>query len=70
MIKLAHRSEQLPRSLFKEDIIVLPNATLKLGGFGDVYAGSLDGRAIAVKNPRVVGADPFFHKVMSFYYHP
>jgi hypothetical protein len=64
IIKLAHRSEQLPRSLYVEDITLPENASYECGGFGDVYQGALAEQPIAVKKPRLVGGDAFARKVL------
>jgi hypothetical protein len=63
MIKLAHRSERIPLSLYLYDLHISPDATYKFGGFGDVYQGSLNGQLVAVKKPRLVLDDPFALKL-------
>jgi hypothetical protein len=63
IVKLAHRSEQLPRSLYVEDV-ALSHGRYDCGGFADVYEGMLENRAVAIKKPRMYGEDAFAHKVL------
>jgi hypothetical protein len=63
IIKLAHRSGQLPRSLFVEDLILEETESNRCGGFGDVYRGTVGRRPVAVKKPRVVGGKSLAHQV-------
>jgi hypothetical protein len=64
IIKLTDRSDQLPRSLFVEDVELLPNRHFhRQGGYANVYRGARTGEAIAVKKPRLVDHDEFDHKV-------
>jgi hypothetical protein len=64
IVKLAHRSEQLPRSLYVEDV-ALSHGRYDCGGFADVYEGMLEDRAVAIKKPRMYGEDAFADKVLS-----
>jgi hypothetical protein len=65
IIKLAHRSEQLPPSLFHEDIVLRHDAEYQCGGFGDVYRGTVDGQPVAIKKPRMFEGDEHAKKVRS-----
>jgi hypothetical protein len=63
LIKLAHGSEQLPISLFIEQVTLRSDIRPLYGGFGDVYLGILSGQTVAVKKPRAIGGDAIAHKV-------
>jgi hypothetical protein len=63
LIKLAHRSEQLPSSLFVEQLALRPDTRPLCGGFADVYMGILAEETVAVKKLRTLGGDAIAHKV-------
>jgi hypothetical protein len=63
LIKLAYHSQELPTSIYLNDVTVNREAPCMGGGFADVYRGFLDGRPVAVKNTRGVIEDPFARKV-------
>jgi hypothetical protein len=64
IIKLAHQSGQLPRSLFLENVQLVLHRDYQCGGFGDVYQATLNDQPVAVKKPRLVGGDSLAHKVV------
>jgi hypothetical protein len=63
LIKLAHGSEQLPVSLFVEQVTLRLDTPPLYGGFGDVHLGILAGQTVAVKKPRAIGGDAIAYKV-------
>jgi hypothetical protein len=63
LVKLAVRSEQLPTTLFVENLSLLQHRQSLCGGFADVYQGKLRGTLVAVKKTRAVGGDSSVYQV-------
>lgn len=56
VIRLAQASGVVPSAIFVEGVTVGCHVAYR--SFGDVYEGILDGRAVAVKRPRIFQGKP------------